>query len=73
MQVALDVKDIDHLGSLEKDYCFNCFCVTAKNDELRKHLSEMEGKTCKAVAFAGQPLADVSSLTEEQDAWWQVA
>lgn len=66
--MPLDANAITHLVFAVKNHCLSCLCVTAKNDELRKCLGEVERKARLAVASTERFHLHVSSVTVKGDA-----
>lgn len=66
--MAFDATAVAHLATLVNDQRSNCVRVTAENEELRRSVSDMDGKGLKAVLSAKQFQAKTSALTEEEDA-----
>lgn len=52
---------------MKKNYS-NCLNVTAENEELRRKVTDMEGKTLEVASSAEIFQATTSAMTEEQDA-----
>lgn len=66
-RLASNTRAIAHLAMFMKDHCSSSLRVAAENGVLQKNVSEIEGKTVKALLSAEQLQAKVSAMTKERD------